>query len=61
MVASTPDVAEHFSRDDHGFLVANGDPSAFIAAGCVRRPVDVAESVRDATAAALKAIQWDRG
>jgi len=48
-------------QDDDGFLVAEEGPSAFVAAGCVRRPVDVAECVRDATAAALKAIQWHRG
>jgi len=31
-----------------------------IAAGCAKRPVDVASSVRDATCAALKALQCCR-
>ncbi len=61
MVPNVPEAIDHLSQDDDGFLVAEEGPSAFVAAGCVRRPVDVAESVRDATAAALKAIQWHRG
>jgi quinone-modifying oxidoreductase subunit QmoA len=61
MVPTAPKALDQFKQDDDGFLVANEEPSPFVAAGCVRRPVDVAESVRDATAAALKAIQWHRG
>lgn len=61
MVPSAPEALHQFEQDDDGFLVADEEPSALLAAGCVRRPVDVAESVRDATAAALKAIQWHRG
>jgi quinone-modifying oxidoreductase subunit QmoA len=61
MVPSPPEAIDQLRQDDDGFLVAEEDPSAFVAAGCVRRPVDVAECVRDATAAALKAIQWHRG
>lgn len=47
-------------RDDHGFLVLDKNSGIF-PAGCARRPVEVAESVRDATAAALRAIQVTRG
>jgi quinone-modifying oxidoreductase subunit QmoA len=42
--------------DDNGFLLADQKPG-MIGAGCARRPSDVASSVQDATAAALKAIQ----
>lgn len=61
MVPQAPLAVDTLQRDDDGFLVAEDAPSALLAAGCVRRPVDVAECVRDATAAALKAIQWHRG
>ena len=61
MVPNAPEALDQLRKDDDGFLVAEEEPSAFVAAGCVRRPVDVAECVRDATAAALKAIQWHRG
>lgn len=43
--------------DENGFLLAHQPIAGFIGAGCVNRPADVASSVRDATAAALKAIQ----
>jgi len=43
--------------DEHGFVLSGRAPQGIIGAGCVRRPVDVATSVQDATAAALKAIQ----
>lgn len=42
-------------RDDYGFL--NSETSGVYAAGCSKRPTDVGDSVRDATGAALKAIQ----
>jgi len=42
--------------DDFNFLVSNSD-SGIYPAGCAKRPMDVASSVQDATAAALKAIQ----
>jgi quinone-modifying oxidoreductase subunit QmoA len=41
--------------DDYGFITSG--VSGIYAAGCSKRPVDVATSVRDATGAALKAIQ----
>jgi len=43
--------------DENGFIILNGNSKGIYAAGCVRSPMDVASSVRDATAAALKAIQ----
>jgi quinone-modifying oxidoreductase subunit QmoA len=42
--------------DDNGFMV-DQPRSGIIGAGCVKRPLDVSRSVKDATAAALKAIQ----
>jgi len=41
--------------DENGFILA-GNPGQY-GAGCVCRPIDVASSVQDATAGALKAIQ----
>ena len=41
--------------DESGFVVS-GKPGIY-AAGCTRKPLDVATANRDATAAALKAIQ----
>lgn len=43
--------------DEHGFILGSQPVAGIIGAGCVRKPVDVATSVQDATAAALKAIQ----
>jgi quinone-modifying oxidoreductase subunit QmoA len=40
--------------DEDGFFL---DGPGICGAGCVKRPLDVASSVQDATAAALKAIQ----
>lgn len=40
--------------DDDGFIL---DSTGIYGAGCVKRPLDVATSVQDATGAALKAIQ----
>ena len=44
-------------RDEHGFLMGDQPLQGLLAAGCARRPVEVASSVRDATGAALKALQ----
>ena len=45
------------SRDPHGFLSSAQPPPGHFAAGCARQPMDVASCVRDATSAALKALQ----
>jgi quinone-modifying oxidoreductase subunit QmoA len=47
-------------KDEFGFLVGEQAQAGLLAAGCARRPVEVAASVRDATAAALKALQCCR-
>ncbi len=44
-------------HDEYGFLTYDPEKAGIYGAGCVRRPTDVASSVQDATAAALKAIQ----
>jgi quinone-modifying oxidoreductase subunit QmoA len=44
-------------RDEHGFLVSEQPMAGMQVAGCAKRPVDVAVCVRDATGAALKALQ----
>ncbi len=45
------------SYDENGFLIEADGNLGVIPAGCVKRPVDVATTVQDATAAALKALQ----
>ncbi len=45
------------SYDDYGFLAADADGGGIFSAGCAKNTLDVAASVQDATAAALKAIQ----
>ena len=44
-------------RDEHGFLMGEQPLQGLLAAGCAKRPVEVASSVRDATGASLKALQ----
>ncbi len=44
-------------RDEHGFLMGDQPLQGLLAAGCARRPVEVAATVRDATGASLKALQ----
>jgi quinone-modifying oxidoreductase subunit QmoA len=46
--------------DDFGFVTSSGI-SGIIPAGCVKAPMEVAASLQDATAAALKAIQHTVG
>ena len=48
-----PDVV----HDEYGFVVNDPARVGIYGAGCVRRPTEVASSVQDGTAAALKAIQ----
>ncbi len=43
--------------DDYGFIASTKAGPGFFAAGCVKAPGGVSESVQDGTAAALKAIQ----
>jgi len=44
-------------RDEHGFLTNDQPLPGLLAAGCAKRPVDVAACVRDATGIAMKALQ----
>jgi len=44
-------------RDEHGFLTEDQSHAGLLGAGCAKRPLDVAACVRDATGAALKALQ----
>ena len=55
-VTAEEKVPADVSYDDFKFIVSNSD-SGIYPAGCAKRPMDVASSVQDATAAALKAIQ----
>ena len=50
---TSPDV----SYDEYGFMTCDPEKPGIYGAGCVRRPTDVASSVQDATASALRAIQ----
>ncbi len=43
--------------DDYGFIVPGAERNGIYAVGCARRPTEVSRSVKDATAAVLKAIQ----
>jgi quinone-modifying oxidoreductase subunit QmoA len=43
--------------DNDGFVVDSPNGAGIFAAGCVKRPLDVSRSVKDATAAVMKAIQ----
>ena len=52
-LATSPDV----SYDEYGFMICDPEKPGIYGAGCVRRPTDVASSVQDATASALRAIQ----
>lgn len=46
----------HLQKDNYGFYSVKNN-SGIIVTGCAAKPMDVAQSVRDATGAALKAIQ----
>jgi heterodisulfide reductase subunit A-like polyferredoxin len=43
--------------DEYGFLDGATDLDGVFAAGCVKHPCDVSQSNKEATAAALRAIQ----
>jgi quinone-modifying oxidoreductase, subunit QmoA len=59
MVPNTPvgQFSVNLGVDDYGFVLNDQGGSGMVGAGCAKQPVDVASSARDATAAALKAIQ----
>ena len=51
------DLDGDLEKDEHGFLTNDQPLAGVLPVGCAKRPVDVASSVRDATGAALKALQ----
>ena len=55
MVPETAKLPHVFSRDEFGFLASS--TAGLYGAGCVKRPEDASASARDATGAALKALQ----
>jgi quinone-modifying oxidoreductase subunit QmoA len=55
MVPQTDGLPQGVTRDEFGFIT-NGT-AGVLGTGCVKRPEDVASSIRDATGAALKALQ----
>ncbi len=59
VVPSTIDAPIPFDLqyDQYGFIDGTTDIPGVFAAGCTKRPCDVSRSTKDATAAALKAIQ----
>ena len=58
MVPNTIQIeAPDVPKDKFGFILRENGTKGICGAGCVRRPTDVATSVQDATAAAMKAIQ----
>jgi len=53
----TLELDAELQRDAHGFLTNDQPLPGLLAAGCAKRPVEVAACVRDATGTALKALQ----
>jgi len=51
------DLDVELQRDKHGFLTNDQPLAGLLAAGCAKRPVEVAACVRDATGTALRALQ----
>ncbi|KJS12565.1 MAG: heterodisulfide reductase subunit A [Peptococcaceae bacterium BRH_c8a] len=54
---ATAAIPADMAYDEDGFVVPGAGTAGIVVAGCVKNPLDVASAVRDATAAALKAIQ----
>ena len=48
-------------KDEFGFLLGDQPLAGMFAAGCTRRPADVATCVRDATGTALRALEFHPG
>jgi quinone-modifying oxidoreductase subunit QmoA len=51
------ELGEGLKKDEHGFITSDEPLPGLLAAGCAKRPVDVAACVRDATGTAMKALQ----
>jgi quinone-modifying oxidoreductase subunit QmoA len=52
------DLAGGLQTDESGFLTDDQPVAGMLAAGCAKRPTDVATSVRDATGAVMRALQF---
>ena len=48
-------------QDEYGFIDGTTNRNGFFAAGCATRPCDVSRATKEATAAALRAIQCIKG
>jgi quinone-modifying oxidoreductase subunit QmoA len=59
-IADSPIPGLDLKTDNDGFVVDSSNGGAIFAAGCVKRPLDVSRSVKDATAAVMKAVQLIR-
>lgn len=59
MVPTAPELKlpPDIKLNENGFVVPGNDQHGIYAVGCIKNPVGVAESVHEATGAALKAIQ----
>jgi len=59
IVPNEPDFKFPFELkyDEYGFIDGSTEVEGIYAAGCVKRPLDVSRTTKDATGAALKAIQ----
>jgi len=58
--ADAPIPGADLTYDESGFLVDSPNGGGIFGAGCVKRPLDVSRSVKDSTAAVMKAIQTVR-
>jgi len=50
------DLAKGLKTDEFGFLTSEQEQAGLLAAGCAKRPTDVATCVRDATGVVMKAL-----
>ncbi len=55
--ADSPIPGINLVYDNDGFVADSPNGGGIFAAGCVKRPLDVSRSVKDATAAVMKAVQ----
>jgi quinone-modifying oxidoreductase subunit QmoA len=51
-------ISEQLNYDEYGFLSGDTEVPGVFVAGCAQRPCDVSRTTKEATAAALKAIQY---
>jgi quinone-modifying oxidoreductase subunit QmoA len=55
---TTTDIAGGLQIDESGFLTDDQPVAGMVAAGCAKRPTDVATCVRDATGSVMRALQF---